>query len=315
MLAVEGDPSIPVKFITFNLTGGATRNYNIIRTGVQPVLSENFPTNINLIKRGSIFSDYNINNLSEQFARNSRPKFDVVKGEEEKNTLPLYITIKNHSAIKKIIVNNISRSDLVGKNQILLNQQIKDGENIFAIELVDDLGNSTNKKILHYKESLKEIEARKSKEREEDLRIANLEKLRLAEEARIAKEGDGSTDDLLCKKYGLKPQTSGYAECRMRIDFAKTESKRQQEQFEREQAVYERQLAAIEREKNRRRNAALMELGGRMMGGQSPIEALNSLETGAPIAPIRTKPINQTITLPGGRMINCTTIGTMTNCF
>ncbi len=42
-----------------------------------------------------------------------------------------------------------------------------------------------------------------------------------AEEARIAHEGDGSPDDLTCKKYGLKPQTQGYSECRMRLDLTR----------------------------------------------------------------------------------------------
>ena len=74
-------------------------------------------------------------------------------------------------------------------------------------------------------------------------------------------------------------------------------------------------MAAIEREKERRRGAAFLELGARIMGGQRPIEALGSLGTGAPIAPTRPSPINQTITLPNGRMINCSTMGTMTNCF
>jgi len=149
---------------------------------------------------------------------------------------------------------------------------------------------------------------------EEERRSRERELFARQEKERIEREGDGSPDDALCKKYGLKPQTSGYAECRMRIDFAKAESKLQQEKYEREQAEYQRQLAEIEREKQRRRGAAFMELGGRMMGGQSPISALGSLGTGAPIAPSQPSSFNHTITLPNGRMINCTTMGTMTNC-
>lgn len=139
--------------------------------------------------------------------------------------------------------------------------------------------------------------------------------LELFEREQSSSGGVNDESDLLCKKYGLKPQSSGFAECRMRIDFAKAESKRQQEKYEREQREYDRKLAAIEKEKERRRSAALLELGSRMMGGQSPINALGSLGTGAPIAPARPSPINQTITLPGGRMINCSTTGTITNCF
>jgi len=135
------------------------------------------------------------------------------------------------------------------------------------------------------------------------------------EEERIAREGDLSPDDLLCKKYGLKPQTNGYAECRMRLDFAKAESIKQQQQYEREQAAYQEQMAGIQKERERQRAMKQLELGLRIIGGQSPVDAVNSVGTGAPIAPRAPTPTNQTITLPNGRMINCSTFGTMTNCF
>jgi hypothetical protein len=140
-----------------------------------------------------------------------------------------------------------------------------------------------------------------------------------AKEEPQERDGDGSPQDSLCKKYGLKPQTSGYAECRMRIDFAEAESRRQQEQFEREQAEYERRVAAIERERERQKGLRLLELGSRLMAGQSITDALGSIGTGAPIAPRRPSPIMQTIRLPGGQLVNCTTmfqpLGSMTNCF
>jgi antitoxin component YwqK of YwqJK toxin-antitoxin module len=136
-----------------------------------------------------------------------------------------------------------------------------------------------------------------------------------AEEERIIREGDGTPDDLLCKKYGLLPQTGGYAECRMRLDFARAESHKKQEQYQAAQAEYEKQVAAIEREREKQRGLRQLELGLRMMGGQRPIDAVNSVGTGMPIAPSRPAPVNQTITMPNGRMINCTTLGTNTNCF
>jgi hypothetical protein len=52
-----------------------------------------------------------------------------------------------------------------------------------------------------------------------------------------------------------------------------------------------------------------------MMAGQPPIEAIGSVGTNTPIAPQRPSSINQTITLPNGKMINCSTSGTITNCF
>jgi hypothetical protein len=135
------------------------------------------------------------------------------------------------------------------------------------------------------------------------------------DEEKVFQAGDGSPQDSLCKRYGFRPQTDSYAECRMRIDFAEAESRRQQEQFEREQAEYERRVAAIERERERQRSARLFELSARLLSGQSIPDAFATLGTGAPMAPRRPSPIMQTIILPGGGRINCTTMGAMTNCF
>ena len=101
----------------------------------------------------------------------------------------------------------------------------------------------------------------------------------------------------------------------MRLDFAKAESIKQQQQYEREQAAYQEQMAGIQKERERQRAMKQLELGLRIIGGQSPIDAVNSVGTGAPIAPKAPMPTNQTITLPNGRMINCSTFGTVTNCF
>lgn len=43
------------------------------------------------------------------------------------------------------------------------------------------------------------------------------EEIRLAEEKRIAKEGDGSPVDLTCKSYGAKPGSEGYINCRTQL--------------------------------------------------------------------------------------------------
>jgi hypothetical protein len=82
-----------------------------------------------------------------------------------------------------------------------------------------------------------------------------------------------------------------------------------------EKAAYDKQVEAIQNERKRQQAMRQLELGLRMMGGQSPMNAVNSLGTNTPIAPSMPLPINQTITMPNGRMVNCTTVGTMTNCF
>jgi hypothetical protein len=124
-----------------------------------------------------------------------------------------------------------------------------------------------------------------------------------------------SQDEQLCKSYGFKPNTPSFSECKLKLDLAKKQSLEAQDKYNRERADYDRQVAAIAKEKERQRGMRQLELGLRMMGGQSPVDAVNSVGTGMPIAPNRPSPINQTITMPNGRMINCTTLGTNTNCF
>lgn len=124
-----------------------------------------------------------------------------------------------------------------------------------------------------------------------------------------------SAEDQTCLRYGFKANTQAFAECKFKLDHAKQESLRAEQQYAREKAAYDQQLAAIEKEREKARAMKQLELGLRMMGGQSPVNAVNSLGTGAPIAPSRPSPINQTITMPNGRMVNCTTVGSNTNCF
>lgn len=124
-----------------------------------------------------------------------------------------------------------------------------------------------------------------------------------------------SAEDQTCLRYGFKVNTQAFAECKFKLDQAKQEGLRAEQQYAREKAAYDQQVAAIEKEREKARAMKQLELGLRMMGGQSPVNAVNSLGTGAPIAPSRPSPINQTITMPNGRMINCTTIGSNTNCF
>jgi hypothetical protein len=122
-------------------------------------------------------------------------------------------------------------------------------------------------------------------------------------------------DEQLCRGYGFKPNTPSLADCKLKLDLAKRQSLEAQEKYNRDKADYDGRVAVIEKERERQLGMRQLELGLRMMGGQSPVNALNSLGTGMPIAPTRPSPIVQSITLPGGKTINCTTMGTMTNCF
>jgi hypothetical protein len=300
----------------FDIKAGETVTYRWDKVGERPLKVGSMPSGINILSAGSLYSSSHIDYRVYELEREKKPKFEIRYEELPDYFVNLYIVSEERSTINSLVINGIDKSDL-----------LKSGGNIKALEKLALGNNSIEVKLRNINgyESVKWVninvlsndQKRQLFEKAEQEKRA-IEKEILAKKAaeeRLIREGDGSADDLLCKKYGFKPQTNGYAECRMKIDFAKTESKRQQEQYEREQREYQRQLAEIEREKERRRGAAFLELGARMMGGQSPINALGSLGTGAPIAPSRPVPINQTITLPGGRMINCTTMGSMTNCF
>jgi len=122
-------------------------------------------------------------------------------------------------------------------------------------------------------------------------------------------------DDQLCKSYGFKANTPSFADCKLKLDLAKKQSQEAQQKYDQDKAEYDRKMAEIKKQQDQQRAMKQLELGLRMIGGQSPVDAVNSVGTGRPIAPSMPSPINQTITTPSGRMINCTTIGNNTNCF
>jgi hypothetical protein len=122
-------------------------------------------------------------------------------------------------------------------------------------------------------------------------------------------------DGVTCQKYGFKPNTANYSQCLFQINSARSEAQQRQAQYELQKRQYDAQLAAINREKERRKGEAMFELGMRMMGGQSPINAANSVGTGAPFGPPPVPMSSQTYTLPGNRTMTCSTMGNVTNCF
>lgn len=121
-------------------------------------------------------------------------------------------------------------------------------------------------------------------------------------------------DDLTCKKYGFKPNTSNYGVCRQNIDMAKQSALQKQREYEEQKRQYDEQVAAIQKERDRQRSLKQLELGLRMMSGQ-PIQDAVRETAGMPPLPKPPGPVNQTIVMPGGRIVNCHTTGTVTNCF
>lgn len=151
--------------------------------------------------------------------------------------------------------------------------------------------------------------AEEARERESLLREAEAKRTR--EQERIKREGDGSQDDLLCKKYGFKPNTDAYRACRLQIDVAKKEMQQQRLIYLDQQRKFQE---AQDAERRRRQSDFMLGMGLRMMAGQSATSAAIDQSIGAPLYQ-PTPPGSRIYTLPNGRMMTCTTTGSVTNCF
>jgi len=123
-----------------------------------------------------------------------------------------------------------------------------------------------------------------------------------------------SPDDQTCRRFGFQPQTPNHSECLLRLEVVKRQAIQRETEYAEQRRAYEQQLAAYEKERERQRSLKQMEIGLRMLSGQSATDATISAAGLAPIAPKAPGPLVQTIVLPGGRQVTCTTVGTVTNC-
>lgn len=164
---------------------------------------------------------------------------------------------------------------------------------------------------------LKEIDDEKQSRIDEERRQEKAKVLAQKQlEAKIAREGDGSPDDLACKRYGLKPGTSGYASCRIQIDGIRQQSQQQalqeQRRYETELLRYEEQRLAQKKEQSRQQGLKLLELSGRILSGQPSGGTASSSVYAAPSPP---QIINNTIRMPDGSIMRCNTVGGNTTCY
>jgi len=300
----------------FKVQGGKTTILRWDKIGFKPVNVQTIPNDVKILASGSLYDHIQLKNYLGELKLVKQPKFHYEYDEPKNGFTNLTITLESILDIEGLWINSINRSDLLKTrdNVVKLPIELNPGNNIMQIRVVNSEGYSSIQDFNIDVLTDKEKRAIAEKLKQDEIRIANERLARKQEEERIAKEGDGSPDDLTCKKYGFKPLTEGYSQCRMKIDFAKAESQRQQEQYEREKRAYENQIAQIEKERQRQRSLRQIELGLRLLGGQPPVDAVNSLGTGAPIAPRPPSPITQIITLPNGRPMHCTTFGNITNC-
>lgn len=165
----------------------------------------------------------------------------------------------------------------------------------------------------------------RSRQRAKD--IADKKNKEQQEMARKNREGDDSEEDKTCKKFGYKYPSTAYSDCRLKIELAQREAADRRLEFDAQMKVYRAQQAEYE-EKNRIYQESLskeakrvqaqrsLDMGLRMMGGQSPQDAYLSIGTGAPIAPLAPQPstLPRTYRMPDGRSMSCTTLGSITTC-
>jgi hypothetical protein len=178
-------------------------------------------------KRGSIFSTQEIISMMQ-----ARVVFQM--GSYENNRLKVSVRVFNASGVPKFLTNGQNTSFDSSRNIIQNGIEysfgliLSEGKNNFSVEVNGLNGVLVSNGFEYYIKTAVELEQERiAKQRQEFDRLARLEqdrRARLAEEERIAREGDGSPDDIQCKRYGLKPQTQGYAECRMRLDLSRKEA-------------------------------------------------------------------------------------------
>lgn len=188
-----------------------------------------------------------------------------------------------------------------------------------VITCVDCASSSTNVRVskkvnLNLAQAQQEQITKERRHKQEQLAT---EKRIKQEEARIATEGDGSADDIACKKYGLKPGTQAYASCRIQIDAIRQQSQQQaqqdQQRYEEEKRRYEELKLAQEKERSRQQGLKLLEMSARMLSGQSA--GAGSSASSALTMPPPPQVINRTIRMPDGSFMRCNTVGNNTTCF
>jgi hypothetical protein len=85
----------------------------------------------------------------------------------------------------------------------------KEAKKLATQQRLDEIKAEKEAKKLAAQQRLDEIKAEKEAKTKEKMRAKELN--------RLAREGDGSSDDLTCKSFGAKPSTEPYINCRSRL--------------------------------------------------------------------------------------------------
>lgn len=122
------------------------------------------------------------------------------------------------------------------------------------------------------------------------------------------REGDGSPDDLKCKSFGFKFGSKDYGECRIKLEAIASQNIQQQRADELKKQQFDAQLAEQKRAIDAQVDAQKRQR--QLQASQALLNYSQTLSNPAPSAPA-----NQTYIMPSGKAMNCTTTGTVTNCF
>jgi hypothetical protein len=207
---------------------------------------------------------------------------------------------KNHGRFK-VQCTNCDGANLISNHQL-------DGQLVTLKKewIIEESISSLKDKLLAHKKQELQIAMEQEKARATIIAQEKIEaKKRMEIEKIKLTQGDGSSDDLTCKSFGFKPQTSGYSDCRLKLEVASRQARQQQAQYDEQKRQYDEQkrqhdaqLAEQKRQRQVGAGLALMQMGSGLL---------------APPAP--PPPASQTIVTPSGRIVNCHTTGTVTNCF
>jgi actin-related protein len=131
---------------------------------------------------------------------------------------------------------------------------------------------------------------------------------------------DGSPDDKTCIGYGYSVGTSGYADCRLKLDQARRDYERDLRAYEAERAEYDRRAAALKEENERQAAEALSQYGFCLASCRGDFLSCSSRcgsgSTGAArtIGEPPAVPSGFTTYILNGKIINCSRMGSIVTC-
>lgn len=133
-------------------------------------------------------------------------------------------------------------------------------------------------------------------------------------------QSDGSPDDKTCIGYGYAVGTTGYADCRLKLDQARRDYERDLRAHEAEKAEYDRRAAAIKEENERQAAEELGQYGmclancrGDFLTCSSRCES-GSAGTARSIGEPPALPSGRTTYIINGKIINCNRFGSTVTC-